>query len=206
MATVLGYRVKSIKFVTVECSFSLIIGIKRPVAEFSTLRKQKNDFRVANRQARHVLSFSVPKSWQTGVFHHLAVNLSRKKNSIYIFLQKNVHLCGNGFKNCCYLYWQFSLMWGLAMLIKLCPCPFQICHYFTIWATAIIHLACSLHPPGYVSSILYAPSACSTCTFVSPSKKEANVFLFLTTPLMHPTSVGLFFFCLPPQFKLCVDV
>lgn len=78
MATVLGYRVKSIKFITVECSFSLIIGIKWPVAEFSTLRKQKNDFRVANRQAPHVLSFSVPKSWQTGVFHHLAVNLSRK--------------------------------------------------------------------------------------------------------------------------------
>lgn len=48
MTTVLGYRVKSIKFVTVECSFSLIIGIKRPVAEFSTLRKQKNYFRVAN--------------------------------------------------------------------------------------------------------------------------------------------------------------
>lgn len=59
---VLGYRVKSIKFLTVECSFNLIIGIKMPVAEFSTLRKQKNDFRVANRQAPHVLSFSVPKS------------------------------------------------------------------------------------------------------------------------------------------------
>lgn len=62
VATESAWVQSTITFVTVECSFSLIIGIKTPVAEFSTLRKQKNDFRIANHQAPHVLPLSVPKS------------------------------------------------------------------------------------------------------------------------------------------------
>lgn len=92
------------------------------------------------------------------------------------------------------------------MLIKLCSCPFQICHYFTIWATAIIHLACSLHPQAMSLASYTPPQYVQHVHLSRLLKKEANVFLFLKTPLMHPTSVGLFFLCLPPLFKLCVDV
>lgn len=79
------------------------------------------------------------------------------------------------------------------MLIKLCSCPFQIYHYFTIWATAIIHLACSLHPQAMSLASYTPPQYVQHVHLSRLLKKEANVFLFLKNPFNASNKCGSFF-------------